>query len=214
MAVIEAYSSCTRARLSRIVGDVIRKGGLVGVPTETYYGLAANPLDSGAVARLISVKGRGDGKPILTLIGNRAQLSMLVLCVSPTAEVLMDAFWPGPLTLLFTAHPSLPPSLTANSGTVGVRLSSCAPLVELLDIVGPVTGTSANRTGCPPACTAAEVEGSLGEHVELIVDAGKTPGGLPSTVIDARDAVRMVRDGAISRQMVQNVLQTRGIALL
>jgi len=214
MAVIEAYSSRTHTRLSRIMGDVIGKGGLVAVPTETYYGLAANPFDRGAVARLMSAKGREDGKPILVLIANRAQLSTLVLCVSPIAEVLMDAFWPGPLTLLFAAHPSLPLNLTANTGTVGARLSSCAPLVELLQSVGPVTGTSANRTGSPPPRTPAEVEASLGPHVDLIVDAGETPGGLPSTVVDARDAVRMVREGAVSRQMVENVLQTRGITLM
>jgi len=196
------------------MGDVIRKGGLVAVPTETYYGLAANPFDRAAVAQLLSVKGRGDGKPILVLIANRTQLSRLVLDVSSAAEVLMAAFWPGPLTLLFTAHPSLPPNLTAHTGTIGVRLSSCAPLVELLSSVGPVTGTSANRSGSPPGRTAAEVQASLGELVDLIVDGGKTPGGLPSTVVDTRDAVRIVREGAVSRQMMQNVLQTHGIVLV
>lgn len=214
MAAIEPYSSSDLSRLAQIVGRVIQGGGIAAVPTETYYGLAVNPFDPRAVDRLLAVKGRGDGKPILLLIGDRAQLSALVQEVPPMASPLMDAFWPGPLTLLFAAHPSLPPNLTAGTGTIGVRLSSCLPLVELLQQVGPLTGTSANRSGSPPARTAGEVQELLGDDVDVIVDAGATIGGLPSTVVDARDhPVRVVRDGPISRQMLQNVLQTRGISL-
>jgi L-threonylcarbamoyladenylate synthase len=160
------------------------------------------------------VKGRDEQKAILVLIADHAQLSLLVSQVSPSAQVLMDAFWPGPLTLLFAARPGLPEALTAHTGTIGVRLSPCAPLIDLLSTVGPVTGTSANRSGCPPARSAAEVQASLGSDLDLIVDAGTTPGGLASTVVDARSAVRLVREGPISRQMLQNVLDTHRIALL
>jgi L-threonylcarbamoyladenylate synthase len=125
----------------------------------------------------------------------------------------MDTFWPGPLTILFAAHPALPDNLTAGTGTIGVRFSSCLPLVQLLQRVGPLTGTSANRSGAPPARTAGDVQETLGDDVDLIVDAGMTAGGLPSTVVDARDAVYVVRDGPVSRQMLQNVLQTRGASL-
>jgi L-threonylcarbamoyladenylate synthase len=213
MAAIEPYTASDLPRLSQTIGRILRHGGLVAVPTETYYGLATNPFDAQAVDRLLHVKGRADGKPVLVLIGHRTQLPLLAREVSPAATVLMDAFWPGPLTILFAAQPSLPGNLTAGTGTVGVRLTSCGPLADLLVIVGPVTGTSANRAGAAPAQTAGQVQETLGAELDAIVDAGWTPGGLPSTVIDARDTVRVLRDGAISRQMLQNVLDTHGIAL-
>lgn len=214
MATIELYSSSDLSRLSRSVSQIVHDGGIVAVPTETYYGLAVNPFDERAVERLLRLKGRTDGKPILVLIGQRAQLSLLVREVSSIATLLMDTFWPGPLTILFAAHSSLPHNLTAGTGTVGVRLSSCRPLVELLAISGPLTGTSANRAGGLPAREANQVRNALGQDIDLIVDAGPTPGGLPSTVVDVRDTTRLVREGAITRQMLQNVLQTRGLPLI
>lgn len=213
MAAIEIYSPLTLPRLARSVNRIIQDGGIVAVPTETYYGLGVNPFNEQAIDRLLRLKGRADGKPILVLIGQRAQLTTLARDITPAASLLMDAFWPGPLTILFAAQPSLPHNLTADTGTVGMRLSSCGPLVELLGTVGPLTGTSANPTGNFPAQTARQVQEALGDGLDLIVDAGATPGGPPSTVVDARDAVRVVREGAVTRQMLQNVLQTRGISL-
>ena len=213
MAAIERYSSSELPRLSQTIGRIIQRGGLVALPTETYYGLGVNPCDEQAVDRLLRVKGRADGKPILVLIGQRAQLSALVQEISPVATLLIEAFWPGPLTILFAAHPSLPHNVTAGTETVGVRLSSCGPLVALLAAVGPLTGTSANRTGESPAQTADQVQKQLGHEIDLIIDAGSTPGGLPSTVVDARDSVRIIREGGVTRQMLQNVLQTRGLSI-
>ncbi|MBH0182655.1 MAG: threonylcarbamoyl-AMP synthase [Nitrospira sp.] len=200
-------------RLSDQVRQVVARGGIVAVPTETYYGLGVNPFDPQAVDRLVRLKGRPDGKPILVLIGNRGQLTMLVQKVSRPAALLMDTFWPGPLTILFTAAPSLPSNLTAGTGTVGVRLSSCGPLAELLAVTGPLTGTSANYAGESPAQYASQVQDRLGHDLSLIVDAGPTPGGPPSTVIDAREAVCVIREGAVTRQMLQDVLQTDGMSL-
>jgi L-threonylcarbamoyladenylate synthase len=214
MTLIEPYASSPPAHLSGILKGVIQQGKIAAVPTETFYGLATNPFDRHAIERLLSVKGRGEDKAILVLIADHAQLSLLVSQISPSAQLLMDAFWPGPLTLLFAARPALPEALTAHTGAIGVRLSPCAPLIALLSDVGPVTGTSANRTGCAPARSAAEVQASLGGDIDLIVDAGTTPGGLPSTVVDARSAVRLVREGPVSRQMLENVLQTHGFTLL
>ncbi|MBI3357095.1 MAG: threonylcarbamoyl-AMP synthase [Nitrospirae bacterium] len=214
MAVIELYSSQDLPRLSRAVSQVVHDGGIVAVPTETYYGLAVNPFNEQAVDRLLHLKGRTDGKPILVLIGQRAQLSLLVQDVSSVATFLIDAFWPGPLTIVFAANSSLPHNLTAGTGTVAVRLSSCPPLVELLAVTGPLTGTSANRAGGLPAQEANQVKETLGQDVDLIIDTGSTPGGLPSTVVDARETVRLIREGAVTRQMLQNVLQTGGISLM
>lgn len=213
MPAIESLSSSTLPQLIQAVRSVIEQGGLVALPTETYYALGVNPFDAEAVERLLAVKGRQDGKPILVLIGERTQLSSLVQAVSPVATFLMDRFWPGPLTILFPALHALPAPLTGNTGRVGVRLTSCASVGPLLRAVGPLTGTSANRAGCPPARTAREIQDALGQDIDLIVDGGLTPGGPPSTIVDAQSSVRLIREGAVTRQMLRNVLETRGIAL-
>lgn len=213
MSEILPYRAGDVHRLSDRVKQVVACGGIVAVPTETYYGLGVNPFDPQAVDRLIRIKGRPDGKPILLLIGNLGQLSMLVQEVSRTAALLIDRFWPGPLTIIFTASPSLPSNLTAGTGTIGVRLSSCSPLAALLAVTGPLTGTSANRAGESPAQSASQVQDRLGQDLSLIVDAGRTPGGPPSTIIDARETVSVIREGAVTRQMLQDVLQTGGISL-
>lgn len=213
MAVIKPYGPEHFPQLAEDVRLVVQNGEIVAVPTETYYGLGVNPFSAQAVDRLFQLKGRERHKPILILIADQAHLSRLVVEIPPVAAVLMEAFWPGPLTILFRAQPSLPAQLTGESGAIGVRLSSCAPLNALLKSVGPLTGTSANQSGEPPACSAQEVDRLLGHAVKLIVDAGRTPGGLPSTVLDPREPVHLIREGALSRQTIQNVLQTRGIRL-
>lgn len=214
MSQIIPYVAGDVLGLSDQVKQTVARGGIVALPTETYYGLGVNPFDPQAVDRLLRIKGRTDGKPILVLIGHREQLSMLVREVSPVATLLMDRFWPGPLTILFAAAPSLPSNLTAGTGVIGVRLSSCRPLAELLTATGPLTGTSANRAGDFPAQEANRVQECLGQDVALIVDAGPTPGGPPSTVVDARETVRVIREGAVARQTLQNVLQTCGLSLV
>jgi len=213
MATVYSLSSSTIPTLAHSVRSVIRDGGLIAVPTETYYGLGASPFDAAAVDRLLAIKNREDGKPILVLIGDITQLSLMITDMPRIGHILAEAFWPGALTILLPAHPSLPLNLTAGSGLVGVRLSSYAPLAELLRQAGPVTGTSANRSGHPPATTAEQVQQELGHEVDMILDGGRTAGGLPSTVVDVREPVRLVRDGAIPRQTIRNVLETHGIAL-
>jgi len=213
MSEILPYSTHHDHRFFERVCRTIARGGIVGLPTESYYGLGINQFDSQAVDRLLRIKGRPDGKPILVLISTRAQLALLTESVSLTATALMDVFWPGPLTILFPARPSVSAAITGGTGRVGVRLTSCEPLRVILQETGPLTGTSANRSGAPPVTTAAEVRGTLGADIDLIIDAGPTPGGPPSTVIDVREHVHIIREGAITRQMLQNMLETRGILL-
>jgi L-threonylcarbamoyladenylate synthase len=210
MTTVLPYGTIPEPVLWEEVARVIARGGVVGVPTETFYGLAVNPFDPSAVARLIQVKGRPDGKPLLVLVGARAQLAHLTDSIPPAAAILMEAFWPGPLTIVFPAKPSLPPMLTAGSGTVGVRWTSCGPLQGILQSVGPLTGTSANQSGAQPATTACEVVASLGEQVDLVIDAGATPGGAPSTVVEVRESVRIVREGAVPKHLLQQALQAHG----
>ena len=213
MAVIESYPSAHPHAFFDGITRKVQSGAVIAVPTETYYGLGVNPFDAAAVGRLLAVKGRPDGKPILILIGELGQLASLVASVPPVARVLMEAYWPGPLTLVLPAGAKLPVSVTAGTGTVGVRHTSCGPLAELLRHTGPLTGTSANRSGEPPVRTAAAVEQTLGGMVDVIVDGGTTPGGLASTVLDVCDGVRMVREGPIDRQMLEQTLTARGFHL-
>ena len=212
MSAILPYSASALDALSQRLNEVLQRGGLVGIPTETFYGLGVNPFDRTAVDHLCAVKGR-EGKPILVLVDSRKDLASFVEHVSPAASILMETFWPGPLTIVFPARSSVPFALTAGSGQIGVRLSSCQPLREVLNRVGPVTGTSANRAGAPPARTAHEVEEELGEDVEVIVDAGPTPGGLPSTVVEADDSLRIVREGVITREALEAALRGGGFSL-
>lgn len=211
MAVIEPFRATELLSLSASLLRVLRAGGVVAIPTETYYGLGVNPFDAASIEHLMAIKGRPDGKPILVLIGDRSQLHGLVERIPPVAQVLMDAFWPGPLTIVFSAAARLPERLTAGTGTIGVRLTSCGPLADLLQQVGPLTGTSANRSGMPPLCTAADVNHTLGEDVALIVDAGATPGGLPSTIVSVCNGVTLIREGAIDRTGIQHVLKMQGL---
>lgn len=199
MATIERYEASTMPALADRARRVLGESGLIALPTESFYGLGVAPFDEQALAKLWLVKGRSEGKPILVLISDESQLGVFVRSRPPAATVLMNAFWPGPLTIVFPAAVGLSDAVTAGTGSVGIRLSAWQPLRDLLRRLGPVTGTSANREGIPPPTTAKEVQDSLGDVLDLIIDAGPTPGGRPSTVIDVRGPIRIIRDGAIER---------------
>ena len=200
----------TEAALSQ-AARVVRAGGVIAFPTETFYGLGVTPGDSAAVQRLFTLKGRSPASsPILVLIRHRQDLESLTSEISPSAELLMKACWPGPLTIVFRASSRVPSVLTAGTGTIGIRLSAAPALQRLLDAVGgPLTGTSANKSGALPAVTAEDVQVSLGVDVDLILDGGRTPGGFASTVVDTTvTPVRLIREGALSRSAVLSVLGT------
>lgn len=213
MATIERYAASTVSVLAERVRRVLGESGLIALPTESFYGLAVAPFDEQALARLWQVKGRSEGKPILVLIGERPQLEPLVRSIPPAAIVLMNAFWPGPLTIVFSAAVELPDAVTAGTGSVGIRLSAWQPLVDLLRRVGPVTGTSANREGIQPPSTVEEVQDGLGDVIDLIIDAGPTPGGRPSTVIDVRGPIQIIREGAIERGAIAAQLAAHSLHL-
>ncbi|THJ24731.1 MAG: threonylcarbamoyl-AMP synthase [Nitrospira sp. CG24E] len=213
MATIERYAVSTAPVLADSVRCLLKESGLIALPTESFYGLAVVPSDKQALARLWEVKGRSEGKPILLLIGERSQLEPLVRSIPYAATLLMNAFWPGPLTIVFPAAQGLPDAVTAGTGSVGIRLSAWQPLVNLLRLVGPVTGTSANREGMAPPRTAEEVQRNLGDRLDLIIDAGPTPGGQPSTVIDVRGPIRIVRAGSVDRGAIAMQLAAHGLHL-
>jgi|SRR5438105_1055383 len=192
---------------------VLRRSGVIAMPTETFYALGASTSDKVAIRRVCAMKERPQEKPILALIADRTQLTALVDEVTSAATTLMERFWPGPLTLIFSASPLLPEVLTSGTGSVGVRQPAHAGLALLLRQVGPLTGTSANRSGDQPARTAEEVQTTLGSEVDLILDGGPTRGGLPSTIVDTVSSIRLLREGPISRHQIEMALNMAGMAL-
>ena len=177
----------------------LREGGLVAFPTETFYGLGADALDPAAVARVFHAKGRPADKPLLVLVDSLAMAGEVVAGIPARARRLMARYWPGPLTLILPAAARLPPALTAGTGTIGVRIPGHPVALALVRAAGrPITAPSANPHGAASPRTAAEVLAGLGDAVDLVLDAGPTPGGLPSTLLDLTAAVpRVLRAGAV-----------------
>ncbi len=178
---------------------VLQGGGVVAFPTETSYGLAVDPTNPEAVGRLFLVKRRPPEKPLLLLAADGKQLAQVVTTVPKLYLPLMEAFWPGPLTLIFPARPELDQRVTGGTGTVGVRISPHPLARELARRFGrPVTATSANLSGQLPANTPAEVVAQFGANVDALLDGGVVPGGLPSTVCGLRAGkLVVVRPGRI-----------------
>ncbi len=186
---------------------VLRSRGVLALPTETFYALAVNPFDPAALARLFALKARPAAKPVLVLIAGPEMLFQVVREVPAAAIPLMAAFWPGPLTLILPARLDLPPLLTGGTGTIGLRQPRQDLVCRLMAALGlPLTGTSANRSGQEPLTTAAAVARELGGEVDLILDAGPCPGGLPSTIVDVTvSPPRLVRAGAIATSAIQEL---------
>ena len=167
-------------------------------PTETFYGLGVDALDGAAVRRLFALKGRPESRPILVLVDDPAAIERFAI-VTSSARDLMARHWPGPLTIVLPARDVVPAALTAGTGTIGVRQSGHAVARALARALqGPVTAPSANLTGAVPPTLPADVLRTFGGRIDLLLDAGATAGGLPSTVLDATvDPPRVLREGAV-----------------
>ncbi|MEN6436889.1 MAG: L-threonylcarbamoyladenylate synthase [Anaerolineaceae bacterium] len=183
-----------------IARAVLLTGGLVAFPTDTVYGLGCLLRDSKAIDRLYQVKERSQSKAIAVLIGDVSDLQQLTVSVPPLAASLAQHFWPGALTLIFPIHPDLPPNLSPFP-TIGIRMPDHAFARELLRLMGPLATTSANISGQESPVSAEEVADQLNGRIELILDGGKTPGGIPSTVVDCTTPEpRILRAGALSAE--------------
>jgi len=186
----EAFAKCR---------EVIKAGGVVVYPTDTFYGLGADPRNAAAVRRLYDIKGRPEGQPILLLISKADEVRNWAAAVSFHAEELIRKHWPGPLTLIFDARRDVIPELTAGTGTIGLRVPGSAPARQLLAFLGAaLTGTSANISGVQSPRTAEEAAFALGDRVDLILDGGAASGLEPSTIVDVRkEPFRLIRQGAV-----------------
>lgn len=164
---------------------IIRSGGVIAYPTETVYGLGADPFHPEAVERIYAIKGRDRSKPLILLVPDEQTLQDLIDHIPDSARQLMDRFWPGPLTLVFKASSRLPAAVSGEGQTVALRISN-HPLVRalLVHLKAPLTSSSANRSQEPPAQSAQDVLAQLGPSVDLILDTGPSANALPSTVVD------------------------------
>jgi Sua5/YciO/YrdC/YwlC family protein len=200
---IRPDSEETREQAARVIAS----GGLIAFRTDTFYGLGADPRKTAAVKRIRTIKGRDDGKPILLLIGDLAEVKSLVASEPPLFRVITNHLWPGPLTVVVPASETLPHEVTAGSGSIGLRLPDNDDLRELLMSCGGVlTATSANPSGSEPATSALQVAEYFPSGIDLIIDAGVVTATSPSTVVDVTcDPPRIIREGAVARAELESL---------
>lgn len=182
--------------------ELLQRGGIVAMPTDTVYGIGALLTDADAIERLYAVKGREHTKSIAVLLAGAEQLPQVAQGASPAALRLAARFWPGALTLVVPRLPSLPSALS-QTDTVGVRVPNHSIALQLLTASGPLAVTSANLSGQPDALTAQAVLAQLEGRIDLVLDGGPTPGAVPSTVVDTiASPPRILRAGPISESEI------------
>ena len=195
------------AGVIQVAVRVIQDGGIVAMPTDTLYGLAANPFDAAALAAIQRLKERSE-RAIPLVAADVDQIAATLGVLPMLARLLAIRFWPGPLTMLMQAPERLPAEVTGGTGRVGVRVPAHAVARALCAACGtPLTATSANKSGRPATNDPDAVAESLGSGIDLLLDAGVTPGGPPSTIIDVTDATpRVIRQGAVPWESIQTCL--------
>ena len=185
---------------------VLRSGGVIAFPTDTVYGVAVPVFDEKSIYKLYEAKKRPVDKAIPVLIGKTSQLNLIASSVPESAQNLIRIFWPGPLTIVVPKHQNLPDNLSAFS-TVGVRMPDYAFTLDLLNETGPLATTSANISGMENSLSAEEVFNQLGGRIDLILDGGRTPGSIPSSVIDfSQTPPKILREGTIPSSILTKAL--------
>lgn len=189
--------------------SAVRAGRLVVLPTDTVYGIGADAFSSSAVSSLLAAKNRGPDMPVGVLVGSWSTIDGLVLSVPRTARLLIEAFWPGDLSIVLPHAPSLSWDLGRAGGTVMLRMPLHPVAIELLREVGPMAVSSANRSGQPPAANATEARDQLGDSVTVYLDGGPSGDPVPSTIVDLTgDEPVVLREGAVSVAAVAEVVGT------
>lgn len=193
----------------RYAADFIRRGQLVAIPTDTFYGIAADPFNLAAVEQIYRVKGRPETRALPILVNSTRSALPLTRDVPYTFHKLAARFWPGPLTILVEASTGVPLKVTAHTGNVALRWPN-SPIVNALieRSGGPVTGTSGNISGQPACATAIDLLEQMGDRLPLILDAGETPGNLASTIVKLDgDDWEIMREGVIPEQEIRAALE-------
>ncbi len=195
--------------------EIIRSGGLVIVATETFYGLAADPFQEKALERIFAVKERDRGKPLPLIASRREMVEAAVEPCAPWVAELMSRFWPGSLTILFTPAVSVSRLVTGPFRKIGVRVPPQSAARDLAENSGGwITATSANLSGDPSADEVFKISEAVLRAVDLVIDTGPTPGGLPSTVIEPLESsLKCIRPGAVPYFLLREFAQAQGLKL-
>jgi len=197
------------SRIAKAV-EILKAGGIIAYPTETFYGLGVDGSNDEAIKKIFRIKGRKFKNPISIIIGNEKDLIRSVEEIPEYSHKLIKNFWPGALTIVFKASPTVSPLLTARTGRIGVRISShpiAAALAKALS--RPITATSANISGAAECTTAEEVIQSIGRELDAVIDGGPTPGIAGSTLIDVSVFPPVIlREGIIPVSFIQEVMQS------
>ncbi len=206
--IIKVNVICPEPELIRSAAKIIQRGGLVGLPTETVYGLAADAFNENAVRRVFEVKGRPQNNPLPVQVFSTEQVRELTADVPEMAERLMVRFFPGPLTIVFRASSAVSEIITAGTGKVGIRMPDHAVALALLNACGtPMVAPSANPSGAPAPVSAQEVVSYFDGHIEAILDAGPSVIKIASTVVDVTESeVMILRQGVISCQEIMSAI--------
>ena len=202
--MVEKNSSAVSDALAALAA-----GEAIIYPTETFYALGVDALQPKALQRLFAIKGREPGKPVALIAADTAMAFALAREVPAAARVLAETFWPGPLTLVLPGRDGIPAALIGDDGGVGVRVSS-HPLARALAgaLCGPLTATSANLAGEPPAVEPAAARAALSDKIKVFVEDGRLAGGAPSTVVAVdRSRIRVLRQGAVSERRLTAALK-------
>lgn len=206
-AIYDCQDPATRALGLRAATDAVRSGRLVVLPTDTLYGLGCDAFDNQAVASLLQTKHRGPDMPVPVLVGSWDTIQGLVHTYSDQARTLVEAFWPGGLSIVVPQAPSLTWNLGDTRGTVMLRMPLHPVAIELLRETGPMAVSSANISGNTPPTTAIAAKQQLGNAVSVYLDGGECPVGKPSSIVDLSDAApKILREGAISAEEIGKVL--------
>jgi L-threonylcarbamoyladenylate synthase len=190
---------------------ILKQGGVIAFPTDTVYGLAANIRIPEAVERIYRIKGRSHVKALPLVMSKTSQLEEITNHISPSAKLLIDRLWPGPLTIIVNKLNTIPDVVTYGGLTVAVRISSHPVPIALIDGLGnPITGTSANLSGRPSPQKAEEVLSQLGSTIDMIIEDDEGVTGIESTIIDvSTNIVRIIRKGAISKEVIEDILRIK-----
>jgi L-threonylcarbamoyladenylate synthase len=208
--IVKINSEEPESSLVTYAAEKIRAGEVLGIPTDTYYGLAVDPFNLHAVDQVYEIKTRSRHKPLSLLIESVDQAAEIAWPVPEIFYLLARRFWPGPLTIIVKADPKLPLKVTANTGNVAVRVPAAEVALAIIRSAGhPITATSANLHGASECTSAAQVRDQLGSSLGLIVDGGPSPGLMPTTIIDVTDETgrwRVLRHGAIPEEQIVELL--------
>lgn len=208
--IVKISSNEPEASMVAYAAEKIRAGEILGMPTDTFYGLAADPFNLHAVDRVYEIKTRSRHKPLSLLIESVDQASDLAWPVPEIFYLLARRFWPGPLTVIVRADPKLPLKVTANTGNVALRVPAAEIPLAIIRAAGlPLTATSANLSGAAECTTALQVRDQLGDMLNIIVDGGQSPRDVASTIVDLTGGDghwRLMRQGAIPYEQLVELL--------